>query len=115
MNFVNLTPHSLTLRGEGGDQVIQPSGEIARVAQSPGEEIDTVNGIPAYSAPVTGAVEGLGEPQNDTIYIVSGMVLAHCQNRTDVYGPGTGPQDGAIRNERGHIVAVTRLIAAPQS
>lgn len=27
--------------------------------------------------------------------------------------PGTGPDDGAIRNEKGHIVAVTRLIGLP--
>ena len=112
--FVNLTPHPITLRGEGGDQVIQPSGEVARVSQTPGEEIGAVNGIPVYSAPVTGAVEGLPQPQDDTVYIVSGMVLAHCQGREDVFGPGTGPKDGAVRNEKGHIVAVTRLIAAPK-
>ena len=113
MNFVNLTPHSITLRGENGDIVIQPSGEVARVAQTQGMELTPVNGVPVYSAPEVGAVEGLGEPQEDTMYIVSGMVLAHCQNRTDVFGPGTGPNDGAVRNEKGHIVAVTRLIAAP--
>ncbi len=85
------------------------------MSQTPGEQVETINGVPVYSAPVVGRVEGLPEPQEGTIYIVSGMVLAHCQGRTDVFGPGTGPKDGAIRNEKGHIIAVTRLIAAPQA
>jgi len=25
--------------------------------------------------------------------------------------PGTGPADGAVRNEKGHVIAVTRLKA----
>jgi hypothetical protein len=29
--------------------------------------------------------------------------------RPDVLVPGTGPGDGAVRNDKGHIVAVTRL------
>ena len=47
--------------------------------------------------------------------MVSGFVLAHpsVAGRSDVVGPGTGPADGAIRNEKGQIVAVTRLIAPP--
>lgn len=45
--------------------------------------------------------------------IVSGLVLAACAGRTDVFGPGTGPKDGALRDSKNQIVAVTRLIAAP--
>ena len=30
--------------------------------------------------------------------------------RPDVLCPGTGPADGAVRNDKGHIVAVTRLV-----
>jgi len=113
--FQNLTPHNLVLRdSEGVDQVIEPSGTVARVSQTPGQNIDTINGIPVYSAPVNGAVEGLPEPQEDIIYLVSGLVLTSCQGRADVFGPGTGPKDEAIRNEKGHTVAVTRLIAAPK-
>jgi len=33
-----------------------------------------------------------------------------CQGRDDVVGPGTGPKDGAIRNEDGNVIAVTRLV-----
>jgi hypothetical protein len=27
-----------------------------------------------------------------------------------VGGRGTGPNDGAVRNDKGHVVAVTRLV-----
>ena len=50
------------------------------------------------------------------IYIVSLIVLTRV-SRNDVFAPGTGPQDGAIRFPAGHpqagqVEAVTRLIAA---
>jgi hypothetical protein len=47
-------------------------------------------------------------------YVVSGIVGAALRatgsTRRDVLCPGTGPNDGAVRNEAGHIVAVTRLV-----
>ncbi len=50
------------------------------------------------------------------VYLVSGMVLAHVsvRGRVDVYAPGTGPNDGAIRNDKGQVEAVTRLLMAPR-
>jgi hypothetical protein len=116
--FVNLTPHNIVavrrpIR-EGGDLTIPPSGSVARVATVPGSLLGYSSGVPLYSAPTPGPVEGLPEPVEGTIYIVSGFVAAHCADRTDVYSPGTGPQDGAIR-ENGRIVAVTRLVQAPRS
>lgn len=52
----------------------------------------------------------------EVIYLVSGMVLAHAsvRGRVDVYAPGTGPNDGAIRNDKGQVEAVTRLLMAPR-
>jgi hypothetical protein len=45
------------------------------------------------------------------MYIVSGMVLSALYGtRPDVLAPGTGPNDGAIRDASGRIVAVTRLV-----
>lgn len=47
-------------------------------------------------------------------YVVSAIVGAAIRAsgavRPDVLCPGTGPADGAVRNEAGHIVAVTRLV-----
>jgi len=110
----NLTPHPITLRGEGGDVTIPPSGVVARVSSIPGQAVP-VEGlpVPVQPAPVWGPVEGLPDPQPGVALIVSGLVRGHCSGRTDVFSPGTGPNDGAIRNERGHVVAVTRLNAAP--
>ncbi len=112
MNLINLTPHPIVLRNASGEEwTIQSSG-VARVTSTPGA-LTQVPGIPipVAEATVYGAVEGL-PPQSDGIaYVVSGLVLSALKGtRPDVFGPGTGPNDGAIRNDKGHIVAVTRLV-----
>lgn len=111
VNFVNLTLHAIVLRTPSGEDItIPPSGIVARVASTPGREWNEVESpVPIFTAPSWGAVQNLPAPVSGTIYIVSGMVAAH-MTREDVVSPGTGPDDGAIRNEKGHIVAVTRLI-----
>jgi len=112
MNLVNLTPHALVLRSpEGDDYVVEPSGTVARVSSTPGP-LSRVPGIPVpVAAPdQVGSVTGLPRRRMDTVLIVSGFVGAALKGkRDDILVPGTGPGDGAIRNERGHIVAVTRL------
>jgi len=113
MTMQNLTPHPLTLRSASGeDTILAPSGTVARVAATPGA-VNDVEGLPIpVAAPDEfGAVEGLPEPTQGTFYIVSAMVGAHLKGRPDVLMPGTGPADNAVRNEKGHIVAVTRLKA----
>ena len=101
--FVNLTPHEITF----GINVIPASGIVARVASKPGEELG--NGL--YTAPQWGEVEGLPPEEPETIYIVSALVAGRVGNtRDDVYSPGTGPADNAVRDPQGRIVGVTRLI-----
>lgn len=113
MNLTNLTPHAITLRSaDGTDTIVPPSGTVARVTSTPGA-LETVAGIPVPVAGMQtfGGVEGLPEPVTGTVFVVSAMVLAALRgSRPDVVGPGTGPNDGAVRNERGHVVAVTRLV-----
>lgn len=109
MNFVNLTPHAITVRTPDGDKVFSPSGTVARVGSMPGALLDTIDGVPCYSAPVWGDVTGLPDPADGVAYIVSGLVASRV-SRPDVYSPATGPTDGAIRDDRGQIIAVTRLI-----
>jgi hypothetical protein len=115
--IVNLTPHPITLRLADGDHTL-PSAGVARTASTPGTlgERDFGFASPVVVAEATtyGEVEGLPAPAPGVVYIVSAIVLSRCQGRNDVYGPGTGPADGAIRDESGRIVAVTRLIAAPR-
>ncbi len=49
-----------------------------------------------------------------TFFVVSALVGAALRasgsTRQDVLCPGTGPNDGAVRNDAGHIMAVTRLV-----
>ncbi len=111
INFVNLTPHPLTLqRPDRSELVIQPDENgPARVSVKAGVKAGELNEVPLYTATLFGEIVGLPAPQIDTIYIVSGMVGGQIRNRGDVVVPGTGPADGAVRNEQGHIIAVTRL------
>lgn len=109
MRIINLTPHQVTVRTESGDRVFEPSGQVARVTVS-SVQIDEIDGIPIFSQ-TFGEIEGLPEPQEGTIYIVSLVVrqAAQAQGRTDVVSPDTSPQ-GAIRNEQGQIVAVRGFV-----
>ncbi len=111
--IINLTPHAVVIAAPSETMMI-PSSGVARVGTSPSFDMSPINGIPVVSSPSATGVVGLPPPLADRVYIVSGMVLAQCKGRTDVFAPGTGPNDGAIRNDAGQIVAVTRLIAAPQ-
>lgn len=109
--LVNLTPHEIVLRGSDGDTVVPPSGVVARVANTPGN-LTRPSGLPVPVAePDTrGRVEGLPEITKNTFLIVSGMV-GEWAHRPDILVLGTGPDDGAVRNARGQIEAVTRLKA----
>lgn len=128
-NFVNLTPHTINIRVEGHkDIIIEPSGTVARVETKQsqigelciatterGGNDDKRPRIPVDSRE-WGEVQGIPVYENRTriyskqdmpIYLVSALVLG-ATNRDDVAAPDTG--ETAIRNEAGHIVAVTRLI-----
>jgi len=110
--IINLTPHAIVLRsGDGFDTAIPASGTIARVTSTPGAPA-AVEGIPVpvFGRDAYGEVTGLPAPAEGTFYIVSALVgSALAGTRDDVLVPGTGPQDGAVRDEKGLIVAVTRL------
>jgi hypothetical protein len=105
--MINLTPHPITIRRPDGSQsTLQPSGAVARVATTE-SAVGTLDGVPVV-ARSTGAAQGL--PEEGALCIVSAMVLAAVPGRRGVYAPDTGPT--AIRDERGQVVAVTRLVAA---
>ena len=108
VKFVNLTPHKVVLRTpKGEDIIVPPSGTIARVStheQKAGE----LAGVPLIKRSF-GEGENLPERKDDTIYIVSSLVLSAVPaDRTDVVAPDTGAT--AIRNSDGQIEAVTRLV-----
>ena len=109
MQFMNLTPHALGIQTPAGTLTVPTSGTIARVtATDVAVPIDTI--VPVVRR-VYGAVEGLPAPAQGVAYLVSALVLAALAGRQDVFAPDTGPT--AVRDENGHILAVTRLVAAP--
>lgn len=106
-DFINLTPHALTLvLPDGSTVTIPPSGVVARVTT---EEVvvGQVAGVPLVERRF-GAVDGL--PEDGTPCLVSALVAGAVPGRKGVYAPDTGST--ALRNEKGHITAVTRLVKA---
>ena len=111
MTLINLTPHTIHIKGGQGYIVVPSSGDVARV------EMDEVHfgyfSMDGVSVPVftrkPGRVIGLPEPKEGVAYLVSSMVLDNLpEPRDDVYAPDTGKT--AERDENGQIIAVTRLI-----
>lgn len=89
MKVVNLTPHTINEVTTGTSY--PPSGQVARVAQvtvKAGEH----DGVPMYKS-TFGKVEGLPEPEEGTIYIVSAMALNGVVGRDDVVSPGNLERD----------------------
>lgn len=107
MKVVNLTPHSITI----GNNTFAPSGMVARVTTNEvvvGEAL----GVPMVQR-TKGEVDfGCEILDNGTMYIVSSMVLDALPSNTDYSGIVVAPDTGAsaIRNDKGHVVAVTRVI-----
>lgn len=101
MTLVNLTPHAISFTLHG--LTIAPSGQVARCTQTSTPAGD-VMGIP-LSRTTFGAVEGLPEPVEGTIFIVSALVRGAVPNRTDVASPGE-----LVRNVSGAVIGCNGLI-----
>lgn len=104
VKIVNLTPHDITITN---GPTFSPSGTVARVTTQQVNAGD-INGIPVKTQ-TFGNIVDLPSPQDDTVFIVSAIVLAaaKAQGRTDVVAPDTA---NAMRNDDGHIVSVPGFI-----
>ena len=112
--LVNLTPHPLSFHKDGVVTVVAPDGRCPRVLTVPGAKCEDSD-LPCDEHErdtVVGLVD-MPEPEDGTVFVVSGLVGEALRNagatRTDVRVPGTGPADGTVRNDKGHVVGVTRL------
>lgn len=106
--MLNLTPHSITVRlPDGSERTFPPSGAVARVVTYETSAADIQGIKTAYRR--TGKVEGLTLPVTEPV-LVSGMVLAELTGVPGVFAPDSGST--AIRDDRGQIIAVTRLVRA---
>ena len=108
--MLNLTPHDIVVQLPGGERRVYPaSGQLARVSM---EEVTTSSiEIDGQSVEVISRKAGqvTGIPAGVTV-LVSGMVCDALKGVPGVYAPDTGAT--ALRNDKGHIVAVTRLVSA---
>lgn len=106
MKIINLTAHSINVI-LGEQNITYPSEGLARV-KTEEKVIGSVDGIPVVKTVYT-TVEGLPEPEKDTVYLVSTLVLqalkANGVCRPDCLAPNTGIS-GAIRDEQGRIIGV---------
>ncbi len=112
-NLVNLTPHAITFRNAGGDfRTVEPSGKVARV-DSEAKTFTFLHGVPVQDVILGEIIDLPDSDDSESIFIVSGMVMEAMKQkgirRADVIAPATGPKDLVIRNEKGHIVAVTKF------
>ena len=124
MSFINFTPHAIVVTTTGESTLsIEPSGLVLRVESNRGELSLIREGVVIYSPSRSGEVIGLDEAykmckEEEKLGIVSLAVAnaleANAAGELEDFGyfvrPGTGPDDEAIRDERGHIVCVTRFI-----
>lgn len=100
MKIVNLTPHPLNMMVNDQELIIESSGQ-ARASTSR-QQIDQIelNGLTIPINTTTfGDVEGLPEPQEGTVYVVSMLVAQALPNRKDLL-----IVDDTVRDAQGRIV-----------
>ena len=102
LKLVNCTPHTVKLVNDFGI-LEMPSVGVARVSSTQ-EEIGRVIGVPLVRA-TFGAVTGLPEPVEGTLYIVSALVRAALPGRADLASPGD-----LVRDEAGNVIGAKSLI-----
>lgn len=108
MRFRNLTPHAITVvREDGCETVFQPDQQGPARVSVRTETLPAIAGF-RLQQQAFGQVENLPEFEEDTVLIVSALVLAQCKDRDDVVAPDTGRD--AIRNEQNQIVAVRGFV-----
>lgn len=114
VEFRNLTPHALSIvpmdLGLGCDPVtIPPTGIVARRSvirrDDAGEGLGDGEHAFHVACESLGPVEGLPEPEDGIVYIVSRIVAEAVPHRRDVVAPGE-----AVRDSAGRIVGARGLI-----
>ena len=97
--IINKTPHPVNVVSKEGEAIVtyNPEGEPARCSQET-IVIGDINDIPLTKTSF-GDVLDLPDPQPDTFYIVSRLVLSACPDRNDLIVPNE-----LVRDDEGHII-----------
>lgn len=101
-NIINLTPHTITIIRDGGENIVIPASGLARASQERVQVAD-INGIPVNRV-IFGDVVGLPDPQPDTIFVVSSLTAQAVPDRQDVF-----ITDEAVRDEAGRVIGCRAL------
>lgn len=116
IEIINLTPHAIVVHGaHGGTTVYPASGTVARAEErrvALDHDAGPMFGHGDIHRVEYGAMIGLPAPEAGKVFLVSGMVLAHCAGRHDVFAPDTGA--GAVRDAQGRVVGTYGFLAAPR-
>lgn len=107
-NVINLTPHAVNIVGDDGSVsvTIPASGDVARCSQT----ISIVGSVTLGSVAIPissssyGEVVDLPEPQDNTYYIVSRLVMSACPARQDLLVP-----NDLVRNDAGQVIGCRSL------
>lgn len=104
MNFVNLTPHDVSISmPDGSSKLLPKSGKEARCDEV-SELVGEWEGIPLYVT-AYGEVIGLPQVEEGTVFIVSFMVRAALPHRSDLASPGK-----LVRDDKGQIIGCKGLV-----
>jgi len=107
MRIINLTPHAVTIDGV----TFPPDGRIPRLREET-REVGQIE-VDGHTLPVTetvlGELEGLPDPADGVIYIVSRLVAEAAPARDDLYFPGR-----LLRDEAGRVVGAESLARLPR-
>ena len=101
--FVNLCQHAIDIVAGDAIRTVPPSGSVARVS-STSSIVGEVEGLPIHRT-VFGAVDGVPDPREGVLFIVSALVRAACPGRADVASPGE-----LVRDDAGQPIGCRGLI-----
>lgn len=113
--IVNLCPHPVRLQRTDGSIIVLPQHhQAARIRITPGPLIGEIDGVAIHGSPIYGDVINLPPPEEGTTFVVSQITAlalsARGAPRSDIVFPGGGPHDSPHRDDKGRILAVTRLV-----
>lgn len=105
--LLNYTPHRvLTYMPRQGSEMVLPQRGNVRLTETLARGEPFPNGLPCTQVGY-GAADGLPQPVDGVVYLVSQLVVSALPDRTDLAFPA-----GLVRNDEGDIVGF-RLLARP--
>lgn len=108
--LVNLTAHQVVIQTATGVTVrIPPSGRLARCATHPDRVLGTVfidgHSVPLVVNDVTSTVDGLPEPEDGVLFVVSRLVALAVPQRRDMVFPHDPVRDPTGRTAGCRVLA----------